>query len=533
MITSHNSSNNYCLYLRKSRADQEAEQRGEGETLARHEHMLLELAKKHKLNITKVYKEIVSGESIDARPQVQALLSDINEGLYAGVLVMEVERLARGDTIDQGIIAKAFKYSNTLIITPIKVYDPTNEFDEEYFEFGLFMSRREYKVINRRIQHGRIASINDGKYISPVPPYGYDRYKLLDSNGYSLRPNEEEAKIVKLIFDLYVNGIVHPKGIHETFGSYKIARYLEEHGISHRGNSKWSASSVRDILKNPVYTGKICWGKRKEIKKIVDGKTIVTRPDSKDFTMVDGLHEAIISEELFAKAQEGMKNNTNLSVNKSKELQNPLAGLIYCKKCGRLMTRLGENKKNKYATLKCPERTCDNVSAPIFLVEKVLIDSISDWFEKYKIQTAESRYSHSESEEELIKDSIDAVQKELDELYHQQTKTYELLEKEIYTVEIFTQRNIALTKQISEASARLESLNDDFEKLHKRNMDEVHVIPLVTSVLDSYWTTETAAGRNDLLKAVLESATYCKEKRNTRTTLKNTNFELQIVPKFK
>ena len=143
-------SGEYAIYLRKSRADMEAEAKGEGETLARHEHILLELANKKGLRIGKVYREIVSGETIESRPEMQKLLSDVKLGKWKGVLVVEVERLARGETIDQGVVAKAFRISNTKIVTPMKTYDPNDEFDEEYFEFGLFMSRREYKVINRR-----------------------------------------------------------------------------------------------------------------------------------------------------------------------------------------------------------------------------------------------------------------------------------------------------------------------------------------------------------------------------------------------
>ena len=121
----------------------------------------------------KIYREIVSGDSISARPQMQLLLADISEKKYKGIIVMEVERLARGNTIDQGIVAQAFKDSGTMIITPIKTYDPLNEFDEEYFEFSLFMSRREYKTINRRMQAGRLSAVKEGNYISSVTPYGY------------------------------------------------------------------------------------------------------------------------------------------------------------------------------------------------------------------------------------------------------------------------------------------------------------------------------------------------------------------------
>ena len=145
------------IYLRKSRMDMEAEARGEGETLARHRTTLLALARRMGLEIGGIYEEIVSGETIAARPQMQRLLSEVEAGQWEGVLVMEVERLARGDSIDQGIVAQAFKYSGTKIITPAKTYDPANEFDEEYFEFGLFMSRREYKTIKRRMVAGRIA----------------------------------------------------------------------------------------------------------------------------------------------------------------------------------------------------------------------------------------------------------------------------------------------------------------------------------------------------------------------------------------
>ena len=66
----------------------------------------------------------------------------------------DLEAEARGDSIDQGVVARAFKYSETLIITPFKTFDPNNEYDEEYFEFGLFMSRREYKTIRRRLNAG-------------------------------------------------------------------------------------------------------------------------------------------------------------------------------------------------------------------------------------------------------------------------------------------------------------------------------------------------------------------------------------------
>ena len=212
----------YCIYLRKSRADEEAELRGEGNTLARHERALLDLAKRQKLNITAIYREVVSGETISARPLMQRLLSEIEQGCWQGVLVMEIERLARGDTIDQGIVAQTFKYSETKIITPSKTYDPNNEFDEEFFEFGLFMSRREYKTINRRLQRGRLASVKEGKWVGNLPPYGYVRKKLETQKGFTLEPHPEQADVIKLIFSLYTQ---------EKMGTSLIAKHLNELNI--------------------------------------------------------------------------------------------------------------------------------------------------------------------------------------------------------------------------------------------------------------------------------------------------------------
>ena len=113
-----------------------------------------------------------------------------------GVLVVDVERLARGNGADQAYISQVFQFSSTKIITPTKVDHPSNEFDEEYFEFGLFMSRREYKTINRRLIRGRESSASEGKYLGSIAPYGYNRVKLPNDKGYTLEPHPTEAEVV-------------------------------------------------------------------------------------------------------------------------------------------------------------------------------------------------------------------------------------------------------------------------------------------------------------------------------------------------
>lgn len=163
----------YAMYLRKSRIDEEA---GIENTLSKHETMLRDMAARMGIHIdeTNIYREIVSGESIDARPQMQRLLKAVEMGLYTGVLCVELERLSRGNGEDQARILRTFQFSGTKILTLNKVYDLSSDddFDEEFFEFGLFMSRREYKTIKRRLLRGRLQAQRDGYFIGSVPPYG-------------------------------------------------------------------------------------------------------------------------------------------------------------------------------------------------------------------------------------------------------------------------------------------------------------------------------------------------------------------------
>lgn len=395
----------YCIYLRKSRADEEAELRGEGNTLARHERALLDLAKRQKLNITAIYKEVVSGETISARPQMQRLLSEIEQGCWQGVLVMEIERLARGDTIDQGIVAQTFKYSETKIITPSKTYDPNNEFDEEFFEFGLFMSRREYKTINRRLQRGRIASVKEGKWLGTRPPYGYLRKKLEKEAGYTLEPHPEQAGVVRYIFELYTE---------EKLGTSLIANKLNDLLIPTYKGGVWVPSTIKGILQNPVYIGKIRWNSRPQVKKVNSGEIVIERPRAKpeDWILVEGLHEPIIDKKTWEKAQSYLASQGSPRVPLRKTIKNPLAGLIECSICGRKMIRR-PYKRDYPESLICPLSGCPNISSHLYLVEEKLLDSLRQWLEEYKMDLKINDSTLSTSQLKVLENAIEKQENDL------------------------------------------------------------------------------------------------------------------------
>ena len=511
----------YAIYLRKSREDIEAEKYGEGETLARHEKILTTLAKKRKLHISKIYREVVSGETISERKEMQKLLRDVENEKWTGVLVVEVERLARGDTADQGRVSKAFKYSHTKIITPVKTYDPDNEFDEEYFEFGLFMSRREYKTINRRLQRGRELSVSEGKFVGNIAPFGYDRVKLKNAKGYCLSINQDEAPIVKEIFRLYA---------FENTSINSVTKQLNKLNLKPRITSEWTISSVKDILSNPTYIGKLTWNRRKQKKKTKNGHLIISRPRNKDYLIYDGLHEPIIDNKTWELVQEKRKQNTP-KIKHNTTVQNPLVGLVFCDKCGKPMQRRPYTRTDKPATLICSNPKCDNVSSKLYIVENKIIEALKIWLKNYKVHYSEKNNLNSDNNK-IIEKSISITKKELEKESAKLNKIYEFLENGIYNNDEFINRSKAIKDNIQCLESKLKEYNSILQKnLEIQNQKEI-IIPKLENIIDLYYNLETAEDKNILLKSIINKVTYLKTEKAIKKDSDPTNFELHIYPKI-
>lgn len=524
----------YCLYVRKSRADAEAEARGEGETLSRHINALLDLAKRRHLDITQIYREIVSGETIAARPVMQQLLSEVEQGVWDGVLVMEVERLARGDTVDQGIVAQTFKFSDTKIITPIKDYDPNNEFDEEYFEFGLFMSRREYKTINRRLQRGRLASVKEGKYVGSQSPYGYIREKLVGDKGYTLAPLPAEADVVRLIFQLYTAGEEQEDGSFVRLGVSRIVRKLNDMHIPPRKSSHWSPATIRDILINPVYIGKVRWNWRCDSKKMVDGRVVIGRPRSpiEKCVVVEGKHPPLVDIDIFNRAQEYMAQNPPRPVNVRDTVKNPLAGIVVCAKCGHKMVRRPYNDRNQADTLLCADTACDNISSALHFVEARILEALREWLSDYRLQWETSGENEENASAVALKEkALRRLASEYDTLNKQLDNTHDLLEQGVYNTEQFLDRSRKLSERIKKNEADRAALGADIIADKQRVRGRKQIIPKVEKLLEVYESLPSAKAKNDMLKEVLEKVVYLKTK-NGRWKNSPEDFEITLYPKI-
>lgn len=319
------------MYLRKSRADDPL--LTVEEVLSKHETRLNEWIDKnlpYPIPTENRFKEVVSGgDSIADRPEFQKVLKLIESPTYKAVLVLDIDRLGRPDTEEIGRLTKIFRYTNTIVITPAMIFDITNEYQRDGFERELKRGQEELDRTKMRLGRGRELSANSGNYLGSRPPYGYNKTTVIVDKRKcpTLEINEEQANVVRMIFDWYVN---------ENVGTQNISNRLNDLHIKSPRGSLWTPDSIRTVIENPHYTGKVIWNQRKGVLVVDNGEFRKTRPKTtpEERIFTEGKHEAIISEELFNQAQDKRRKAHRTCNNK--ELRNPLASLLYCE-CGRAM----------------------------------------------------------------------------------------------------------------------------------------------------------------------------------------------------
>lgn len=323
------------IYLRKSRA--EGKESVE-EVLARHEKILQDYAIQtfgEKIPEENIYREVVSGEIIDECVEIKRVFHRLEKEDIDVLLVVEPQRITRGDMMDCGRVVQILKYTNTWVTTITKTYDLNNKFDKEIFEAQLLQGNKYLEYQKEIMDRGKQLSLREGKYVGSTPPFGYDK-KPLD-RGFMLVKHKDEAPIVKTIYDLFVD---------ENLSTKEIANYLNKHDMKPRKNDLWNYEMVRHVIKNEVYYGELAWGKRPVVKRLIDGEINKYRPAPEDYILVRGRQEAIVSKEKWDIAQEKIRNNRSSRKSVSRDLKNPLAGLVFCKNCGYSLVRV-QNRRSK------------------------------------------------------------------------------------------------------------------------------------------------------------------------------------------
>lgn len=498
-----------CIYLRKSRADEEVEKTlGEGETLRKHRKTLMKFAQENKLNVIEIKEEIVSGDSLFFRPKMLELLREVEEKKYHGVLVMDIDRLSRGAMKDQGTILEVFKESKTLIITPGKTYDLTNEYDEEMTEFKTFFARRELKTITKRMQNGRIRSVEEGNYIAAQPPLGYDITYI--NRCRTLKINESESEVIKLIFKLYIDGD----------GAGTIADNLNNLGYKTKSGNKFTRSSILAVIKNYVYIGKVTWRKYDIKKSKIPGQTKCSRlRDKSDWIISDGKHQSIIDLETWDSAQEILKCRYHPPYSKgSSYIVNPLAGIVFCSNCGARMVR---KVSRGVARIVCPNN-CGMCGTRLDILEENILKNLNSILKDYESLV---KSDVKKSNFKVYEIQLNGLKKNYETLKTQRSKLFDLLEQGIYDNNTFLERSKIINEKISDVQNEIKSTNGILKK--KNNKIDKDTVVKIKSIIDGYSKTDDIKLKNELLKSIIEKVVYFKEgKKHTKA------FEIKVFTKI-
>lgn len=371
------------MYLRKSRADDPLE--SVEETLSNHESMLDEWCERvlpYPIPKENRIKEVVSGESISDRYGFQKVLKMVESDNIKAVMVKEISRLGRPDKQEIGYISKIFRYTKIRVITPSRTFNIADEFERKMFEQELEQGNFYLEYNKRILKAGRDLASKKGAFLC-LAPYGYDKTRIDDGKKKlsTLVINEEQASIVKMIFDWYVN---------ENVGTQTIANRLNDLKVKPPKINIWKSEAIRDILENPTYIGMVRWNTRKGVWKVEDGDFKKTRPVNQgdDRILTKGLHEPIISEELFNAAQEKRGRTHRTCANK--ELKNPFASMLYCS-CGKAMAHYlkkypsGENRGE--ARLVCTQQiVCGSGSCKLSEVVEFMAGLLKEKIAEFEVE---------------------------------------------------------------------------------------------------------------------------------------------------
>ncbi|MED1819027.1 hypothetical protein EH2_00341 [Bacillus subtilis] len=500
IVNSYNITN-ILGYLRRSRQDMEREKRTGEDTLTEQKELMNKILTAIEIPY-ELKMEIGSGESIEGRPVFKECLKYLEEGKYQAIAVKEITRLSRGSYSDAGQIVNLLQSKRLIIITPYKVYDPRNPVDMRQIRFELFMAREEFEMTRERMTGAKYTYAAQGKWISGLAPYGYQ----LNKKTSKLDPVEDEAKVVELIFDLFLNGL---NGKDYSYNA--IATHLTNLQIpSPAGKKKWNRFTVKAILENEAYIGTVKYKVREKEK---DGKRTI-RPENEQIIVPDA-HPPIIDKVQFEEANKKIENKIPLLPNRSDYKLNELAGVCICADCGGPLSKYEAKRKrqNKNGTeslyhvkvLRCLNNKCMNVRYND--VEEAILDyfrlfqSLND----KELTNLIEDMVHSHENKNNIKS-----QKQINEQFEQREKElqnklnfiFDKYESGIYSDEIFLQRKATLDKEMKELKKAKDELNGLTDI--KSGIDISKVRSQMKNLIQIYETSNDKEEKNNLLRIALE-----------------------------
>ena len=483
----------YLMYLRKSRADNPDE--SVEEVLAKHERLLQDYFTRelgHPIPEDCIYREVVSGsEDIADREEMRKVLSRIESPEVLGVACADPQRLSRGSLTDCDLLIDALRYSKTLVVTPVMVYDLENKMERRFFQDELMRGRDYLDYVKEVLYRGRALSASRGNYIQSRPPYGYDKVKI--GKDWTLEPNEN-ADIMRMIFNWYVKDCKTPG---------QIAEELERMMITPPQGKRWSRETILVLLKNAHYDGKIVFGRRKQIVIFENGKKVtkVMKQQPEDMIIAEGKHPAIIEHEIFELAQERIAGRGYMAPPTRRALSNPFAGLVRCPICGSAMTyHSGRGHRSFNCRYYCSKTVAYND----------FVSTVKTALLTIHLPELEAKQKNGDGQSVVIqKQLLDRLEKQMADFKAQEAKQYDLLETGIYTNEVFLERNASLREKITLCSDQIAEARKNLPKAVDFAEKIVSLKAAIEAIDDESVTIEQ---KNRLLKAVIKEIEYTSNK---------------------
>ena len=494
------------IYLRKSRADDPT--LTVEEVLQKHESLLDEYCVKNLSSLIPAenrFKEVVSGESIADRPEFQKVLNLVESPAIKAVLVVEVSRLGRPDMEEIGRLSKIFRYTNTLVITPMMTFNLTNEYERDMFERELKRGNEYLEYTKKLLSRGREISVKSGNYVVSRALYGYDKTYVMDGKRKcpTLAINEEQANVVRMIFEWYV---------YENVGTQNISNRLNDLKIKPPKIALWTPDAIRTIIENPHYLGMVSWNERKSKYVVESGEFRKTRPKTPEdeYILCKGKHEAIISDELFYAAQEKRKRTHRTCGNK--ELRNPFASMLFCE-CGKAMSyrhsTRGNLKYRREPRLVCNgQHHCGNGSCSVSEMTNFVAKLLGQKIAEFEIEVNNCNDETNAFHEKLVK----SLEKKLTD--------FDAREISMWESQVNADKEHRMPTHVFQAlTAKLQKEREDTEASLKKAREAMAApinyekqIVTFKKALDALLDDEVSVTeKNHLLKACIERINYHRE----------------------
>ena len=480
----------WLMYLRKSRQDDPNQTIAE--VLAKHEQILQEYARKEfgrEIPEEDIYREVVSGESIDDREEIKKVLARIEDPNVAGVLVVEPSRISRGDLADCARVVSAFRFSNTLVGTPMMTYDLTKKMERKFFQDELMRGNDYLEYTKEILLRGRIGAVKRGCYIGRLAPYGYE--KVVRGDDHTLDINEPEADVVRLVFDLYTKEGLTPG---------RIAQRLNEMGVPAPRGESWKKDTIRVMVRNRHYIGQVYFNKIKHTPVLENGVVVTKRlmqPED-EVIIAPGLHDPIIDMETWEKAQELVARNPR--VKHTYPLNNPLSGILKCEKCGRAMLIHPYKKATDRYECRTRPRCYKSVQVP------QLMDAVIFALENAELPALEMKVKNGDGNARKIQErQLERLEAEMDGYNAQRERLFEFLETGVYSADVFDER-------MSKLQTKIDTCREAIYKTRSTMPKSVDYAERVTSLEQAIAALKDAEAtpeeKNKIAKAIIDKIEY-------------------------